>query len=206
MTLSEILVKIKRYYPKATTWTDAEIVNILNDEQREIFRQLQKTDMYEFETIANQWSYTLPTTCSIEFLEYVGLTEDVTITSDTEFQEYTYAELNDTMSGYKYFDALNGLIGLFPMPDTTGWNIRLIFGKRPALMSASVLTATPDLNEDWHRIFVYGAIAEIAGSGSNPDVTTSNNYTAKYNELMKDILLAKYNNKKHKRKIKDWTS
>jgi hypothetical protein len=206
MTLAEILAEIKRYYPRATTWTDAEIVNILNDEQREIFRQLQLKDIYEFETVADQWAYTLPSNCEIEFLEYVGLTKDATITSDSSFQEYIYASLNENMSGYKYFDAFNGLIGLYPMPDTTGWNIRLIFRKRPALMDSTDTSETPELKEDYHRIFVYGAIAEIAGSGSNPDTTTANNYINKYNSLMKDILLAKYNNKKHPKKIKDWSS
>jgi len=206
MTLTEILAKIKRYYPKAATWTDAEIVSILNDEQREIFRELQLKDIYEFETVANQWSYTLPTNCEIEFLEYVGLTEDATITSDSVFQEYTYAELNESMSGYKYFDAFNGLIGLYPMPDTTGWNIRLIYRKRPVLMIVTSLSTVPELKEDWHRILVYAAITEIAGSGSNPDVATVNNYTLKYNELMGQILLAKYNNKKHPKKVKDWSS
>ena len=205
MTLGEILTKIKRYYPKAATWTDAEIVSILNDEQREIFREMQLQDIYEFETIADQWSYTLPSDCEIEFLKYVGLTKDAVITSDSDFQEYTYAELTEEMSGYKYFDALNGLIGLYPMPDTTGWNIRLIYEKRPDLMVSTVLTASPELKTDWHRILVYGAIVEIAGSGSNPDVTIVNNFTAKYNELMGQILLAKYNNKKHAKKVKDWS-
>lgn len=205
MTLAEILAKIKRYYPRATTWSDAEIVSILNDEQREIFRELSLKDIYEFNTVADQWSYALPTNCSIEFLEYVGLTEDAVITSDTNFREYTFADINETMYGYKYFDAFNGLIGLYPMPDTTGWNIRLIFRKRPALMDSTDTGETPELKEDWHRIFVYGAIAEIAGSGSNPDTTTANNYTAKYNELMGQILLAKYNNKAHSKNIKDWS-
>jgi hypothetical protein len=206
MTLAQILAEIKRYYPKAATWTDAEIVNIINDEMREIFREMQKTDMYEFETVENQWSYLLPTNCSIEFLEFVGLTKDATITSNTVFQEYSLASLNETLTGYKYFDAYNGLIGLYPAPDTTGWNIRLIYKKRPALMSTDNTGATPDLEEDWHRIFVYGPIAEIAGAGSNPDVTTSNNYTMKYNALMQKILLAKYNNKPYPRtRIKDWS-
>ena len=205
MTLAEILAKVKRYYPKAATWTDAEIVNVMNDEQREIFRQLQLKDIYEFETIADQWAYTLPSNCEIEFLEYVGVSKDATVTSNSEFTEYTFAELNEAMSGYKYFDAMNGLIGLYPAPDTTGWSVRLIFRKRPALMDSTDTSETPELKEDWHRIFVYGAIAEIAGSGSNPDITTANNYTQKYNKLMEDILLAKYNNKKHPKKIKDWS-
>jgi len=205
MTLAEILTKIKRYYPKAATWTDAEITSILNDEQREIFRELQIKDIYEFNTVADQWSYSLPTNCEVEFLEYVGLTKDAVITSNSEFQEYTLADLNENMSGYRYFDAFNGLIGLYPMPDTTGWNIRLIFKKRPALMNSSNTGETPELREDWHRILVYGAIAEIAGSGSNPDTTTANNYTQKYNELMGQILLAKYLNNPRSKKLKDWS-
>jgi hypothetical protein len=205
MTLAEILAEIKRYYPRAATWTDAEIVNIINDEQREIFRQLQLKDVYEFETVANQWSYSLPTNCEIEFLEYVGLTKDAVITSKSSFQEYTYADLNENMSGYKYFDALNKLIGIYPVPDATGYNARLIFKKRPALMVSTSTSVKPDLKEDYHRIFVYGPIAEIAGAGSNPDIVTANNYINKYNNLLKDILLAKYNNKKHPKKVKDWS-
>ena len=133
------------------------------------------------------------------------MSKDATVTSNSEFTEYTFAELNEAMSGYKYFDAMNGLIGLYPAPDTTGWSVRLIFRKRPALMDSTKTSVKPELKEDWHRIFVYGAIAEIAGSGSNPDITTANNYTQKYNKLMEDILLAKHNNKKHPKKIKDWS-
>lgn len=205
MTVSEILTKIKRYYPKAATWTNAEIISILNDEQREIFREIQETDIYEFETVENQLTYSLPSDCEIEFIKYVGLTKDVTITSISQFQEYTYAELDEEISGNRYFDAFNGLIGLYPVPDTTGQNVRLIYEKRPDLLNSNDLAASPELKIDWHRIFVYGAIAEIAGSGSNPDTTTANNYTLKYNKLMEDILLAKYNNKKHGKKVKDWS-
>ena len=91
------------------------------------------------------------------------------------------------------------------MPDTAGWKVRLIFRKRPALMVSTSTSAKPDLKEDWHRIFVFGAISELASMGSNPDVAISNNFTLKYNELMNDILLAKYNDKPYPRtKIKDW--
>lgn len=192
MTLAEILDKIKRYYPKAATWTDDEIVGVINDEQKEIFRELQLRDMYEFETVENQLTYSLPSNCEVEGIEYVGVTKDEIVTSDSSFQEYTYADLNEELSGCRYFDALNGLIGLYPAPEASGWNVRLIYRKRPALLSTSNPSASPDLKPDWHRILVYGAIVEIAGSGSNPDITTANNFAIKYNELMREIKQSRY--------------
>jgi hypothetical protein len=192
MTVQEIITMIQKLYPRATTWTDAEIVTILNSEQREIFRELDSEEIYEFTTVADQWSYSLPSDCAIEFLKYVGLTTDTTITSNSRFQEYSFAEINDELSGYEYFDAFNGLIGLYPMPDTTGWNVRLIYTERPTVLSASSLTASPSLNADWHRILVYATISEIAGAGSNPDIATVNNYTMKYNALMKNITQSRY--------------
>jgi hypothetical protein len=203
VTLNEIITKIKRYYPKAETWLDAEIVSILNDEQREIFRELQLTDIYEFETVQGQMTYSLPSNCEIEFISYVGLTKDNPITDKSRFQKYTPAETNEQLIGYRYFDAFNGLIGLYPVPDATGYNVRLIYEKRPALLDVNNLTAIPELREDWHRILVYAAIAEIAGAGSNPDITIVNNYTQKYNKLMEEIVLAKYRNRPFP-KTKDW--
>lgn len=206
MTTQEIITMIQKLYPRATTWSNAEIITVLNSEQREIFRELQLTDLYEFTTVADQWSYSLPSDCDIKCIKYVGITEEATVTSESIFQEYDFADIGDELTGYKYFDAFNDLIGLYPMPDTSGWNARLIYGRRPTALSASVLTATPVLDEDWHRILVYGGITEIAGSGSNPDITIVNNYTMKYNAIMNEILLAKYNNKKHRIKPKDWSA
>lgn len=192
MTLAEILDKIKRYYPKAATWADADIVSIINDEQREIFRELQLEEIYEFETVKNQAIYSLPTNCDIEGIEYVGVAKDATITDESKFTEYKFADRNEILCGYRYFDSTYGLIGLYPVPDEAGWNVRLIYRKRPTMLSVDNTLAKPDLKEDWHRILVYAVIAEIAGSGSNPDVTTANNYTLKYNTLMREIQQSRY--------------
>lgn len=205
MTLLEILDKIKLYYPKASTWTDAQIVSLLNDEQKEIFRELQKPGIHEFETVADQMTYSLPSDCALEFIDYLGLTTDNPVTASSEFVDYSFSEADEELQGYKYFDAFNGLIGLYPIPEASGYNVKIIYQKRPALLDVNNLAAIPQLNEDWHRIFVFGAIAEIASAGSNPDITTANNYTVKYNNLMEEILLAKYNNKPHKKYVKDWS-
>lgn len=206
MTLNELLIKIKRYYPKASVWSDSEIISIINDEQREIFRDMQKISTDTIDTIATHGTYTLPVGCEIEFIDYVGITTDNPVIDTSIFQEYTYANENEELTGFRYYDALEGLIGIYPTPIISGHKIVLKFKIRPALMDVNNLSAKPDLNEDWHRIFIYATIMEIAGSGSNPDISTANNYTLKYNELMSRIKLAKYNNKPYPRtKIKDWS-
>lgn len=207
MTIGEIIAKIKRYYPKASTWSDADIVSIINDEQKEIFRELQiMAAPFEFDTVINQQTYALPSDCDIEFIKFLGICSDSPITANSIYKEYTFCDLNSELIGYRYYDA-NGLIGIYPVPTQSGAKAQIIYKKRPALLSAENLTSTPELKEDWHRIFVYGAIIEIAGSGSNPDTTVANNYTLKYNSLMSEIKLAKYNNRPYPRtkNVKDWT-
>lgn len=200
-TVQQLIDKIDYLYPNS--FTDAQKVDVMNDVQREIFRELQKEDFYEFTTIADQCFYTMPSNMSIEHIIYVGISSDTTITDDSDFQEYTYAKQDETLTGYKYFDGLDGQIGIYPVPDTTGENARIRYYKRPGLMSTNSLTATPDLEEDWQKILVYGAISELASAGSSPDIDVANNFTIKYNSLMQLISQARYERAPHYPSTKD---
>ena len=202
-TTGQLLDKVKLYYPPASNFTDAQIVDVMNDVQREIFRELQEEAMYEFQTIAHQALYSMPSNMAIEFIKYVGVTSDTTITDSSCFQEYTYARPDEEMRYHKYFNGYNNLIGLYPVPSTTGYNVKIIYEERPTLLSENILAASPDLSEDWHRILVYGAIMELAGAGANPDIEIVNNYTIKYNQMMMDMSAPKYDGEPKYPKIKD---
>jgi hypothetical protein len=189
-TLGEILDDIYTLYPHAMT--DAQVTRFLNYEQREIFKEMQIKDSETFTTTEDIETYPLPSNCKIEDIISLKITTDTTVTKNSHFRDYEFAEINDKLSGYKYYDAFDGTFGIYPVPSGTGWNGTIIFNKRPTALDSTNQSATPDLNEDWHRIFVYAGIIEIAGAGPNQDIETVNNYTAKYNALMKDIKQSRY--------------
>lgn len=193
MTVQQILDMIEMYFP-SHGFTNTQVLNVINEIQRQIFRELQIEVRYEFKTIADQERYALPSNTSIEFITYLGITSATSITSTTYFQEYTYCSPNDELSGYKYYDAFDGLIGIYPTPSETSAidNVRLYYYKRPTLLSSSDLTATPDLNADWHLILVYDALIELFGAGHVPDIAQVNNYTIKSNSLKKEIEQSRY--------------
>ena len=194
-TVQQLIDKVDKRYSIPPDWDNDDIIDVFNDEMRHIFRELQiKASPYEFTTIAGQPFYSMASDMEIEFIEYVGVTTDTTVTVNSYFREYEYeSDMNKILSGYKYGVTPGGenLI-LYPIPDTTGYNVRVIYYKRPALLSGDDLTATPGIEEDWQIILVYAAIIEIAGSGDNPDIAIVNNYTRKYNDIMEQILQSRY--------------
>lgn len=202
--VGQLLDKIKMFYPPASNFTDAQIVDIINDVQWEVFRDIQQEGIYEFLTVANQAKYVLASDMSLEFIKFVGICPDTTVTANSVFQEYTYARPDEELLGYKYWDG-QSMIGIYPIPETSGYNIKIIYDKRPSLLSELVLTGVPDLNSDWHKILVYGAIIELAGAGTNPDIDVVNNYTIKYNQLYSQMTISKYDNEPKYPKIKDVT-
>jgi hypothetical protein len=202
-TVQEILNKVKLFCPKASTWTDQSIIDLFNDEMNEIFRELQSEGIYEFETVQDLPFYTMANDMQIEFIRFVGITTDSTVTADSKYNEYDFADTNELMIGNRYYDALNGLIGIYPVPTESGWNCKIIYGRRPNVLSASNLNDRPNIKEDWHRLLVYSAIIDIAGAGHNPDITMVNNYSAKYNELWKEVLQSRYERKPEYPKTRD---
>lgn len=192
MTLSEILDMMDMLCPSLTTFSDAQKVTVLNEELKSIFRELQENEIYEFDTVADQAIYTKPSSAKLEDFLYVSITTDTTITENTKFSEYQFAELNDELTYKHYYDAFDAGFGVYPVPTTSGWKGRIIYKKRPTLLDSTNQTASPELEEDWHRILVYGAIAELAGAGNNPDIEIANNYSMKYNALLKEIKQSRY--------------
>jgi len=190
MTLSEILDMIDLLYNN--NFSDNEKTIILNQQLRMIFRDLQNEEFYEFTTIADQCFYAMASDMSIDFIEYVGLTTDTTVTSNSSFTEYSFAEMSDVLSGYKYFDGLSGNIGLYPVPSTTGYNVRIRYKERPVLLDSTNQSVTPNIKEDYHMALVYATISEIASAGSNPDIDIANNYTNKFNAILRELKQNRY--------------
>lgn len=158
-------------------------VNAMNEVMRKIFKYLNAKDIYQFATIKNQSTYSLASNIVFDEILTVEMADDLTVTSSTTFTSYGYKGLDEEMTDNSYYDALNGLIGLYPVPTTTGYTVNIIFEKRPTLLSASDLTATPEINEDYHDLLKFYTLSVIAKSGHNPDVQLANNYMTDYNNI-----------------------
>lgn len=106
------------------------------------------------------------------------------------FYEIPYKDYADVLTRttedcwFHYIDDDEEYIGFYPDPSTTGKTVRVIYRPTPTAMSESALSTSPDLHYRWHVLLVYGAINEIAASGSNPDTTIANNYARKFNEIL----------------------
>lgn len=194
MTLQQILTKISLYYPHS--YTNAEVVSILNDALLEIYKDCSIKGEHNFATVKDQKLYSIPSGMEMGNIIYFGITHDLTITDKSYFIPYFYEPdpYNNLNGGYKFYDGLNNKFGVYPIPTSNEWTGRVIYNKRPATLSESTLTAVPDIITDAHLLLVYKAIMELAGAGNNPDIEIVNIYTIKYNDLYKQIKALKYNN------------
>jgi len=107
---------------------------------------------------------------------------------DLPFVDYSVLLTKNADCGwYKFSDGTTDYIGFYPVPTSTGKTVRVVYRPKPTAMvnTPAGLLLQPDLFYRWHNLLVYAAISEIAGSGSNPDVTMANNYAMKYNATMK---------------------
>ncbi|MNV74543.1 hypothetical protein D3C71_1677690 [compost metagenome] len=74
-------------------------------------------------------------------------------------------------------------MGIYPTPDQDIVNGLLIsYYKSPAALTS--ISATPELDPDFHMLLVYGALVQICEAFQ--DATMVNNFTVKYNDLLDD--------------------
>lgn len=186
-TLQQLLTDIDLRMPNS--FTQANKIDWLNEVQREVFRELGIQDILEFDTVANMPFYDLTDLAqNIEFEMIKSLTVDNT--------NYDPADLNQEAKYnifYKVLDYNNSetpKIGIYPTPTKSDLKIRIFYERRPTLLTASALTAVPDLKEDYQSILKYGVWIIIAESMD--DITKANNYTLKYNAELKRIKQEKY--------------
>ena len=191
-------------------FTEAQKIGWINDEIRKIKRELMTEDTdSSLTTVADQVEYTLPTNIKIEnIIEPIYIAQDAVITSTTVFKPYYFAKSNKVLAygNYDlgddvYFDFLDGKIGFYPTPTTTGLQIFINFYKTPATYTAT--TDVIELEDDWLDILKFSLMRTIAMSGNNPDIELANMYGVEYNNLMSSILHDKHERKPYYPVTKD---
>ena len=192
-SVSQIISFVNRKYPNAET--DANKVSDLNDIHKRVYVKIAKLkneyEIYETTTIANQLTYSLPSDCSIDNIIALKVSQSTTITASTEWDEYEFAGLNDdTTTGYWYGDGGNNLIALLKddLPiSTAGLSIRLFYWKRPNALSSANMSATPELDEDYHDVLKFQLVSELASQGQSPDTEIADFWQRKADEFLAEV-------------------
>lgn len=197
-TVQQLLSDVRTRLPSSTeTFTDGIIIGWFNDCQNEIWRYLASTELYEFDTIAGQALYNLPSDCAVDMIKSVQVSNSTTIDGTETYTTYEYTGPDDDLSGNQWYDAL-GQMGIYPTPSTatgSGYNVKLTYEASPVQLSTNTLSTVPSINTEFQDILKFRALRDIARSGNAPDVELANNYQADYDEIMKRIWLNYYKRK-----------
>lgn len=196
-TVQDIIDYVDRKYPNQET--DANKIKDLQVIYKELFNRIQSlTDQYETYdayTIANQFTYILPTRCKIYTIRNIQVSQDTraNINLNTVWNDCKYAGLGTKVdNGYFYTrvsDAVFGLTALGRPVTTTDLVIKIFYYKVPETLTA--VTDVLELDERYTNLLRYALIQAIASQGSNPDTEIADYYQRKYDEelvvVLKDI-------------------
>jgi len=189
-TVQEIIDYADRKFPNTETTANKviDLNNLYIDDYIKIKRLSNEITIYEDITVAGQVFYTLPPNSKIS--DVVKVT--VANTSDAlEFDTYVYGGIKDEIDCGNYFGPIEGN-SFFLLKDgnpleTSGLELFIYYYKRPAALSASALSVSPELDEDYHSVLKYGLIAELASQGHNPDTEIADFWQRRHDEKLKDI-------------------
>ena len=190
-SVNQIIAYADRKFPNSES--DANKIIDLGDLHKEIYVKIARLkndyEIYETDTIADQLTYSLPSNCSIDNIIAIKVSQTATIDSDTGWDTFEYAALNDDVSSGNYYGrATNSTFALVkngaPI-NTAGLSIRIFYYKTPASLSA--VTDTPELDSYYHDLLKYGLIQSLAIQGHSPDTEIADYWQKKYDELLRDI-------------------
>lgn len=191
--IQDIIDYIDRKYPNNESTTNK--IKDLDIIYKEAFNQIKKfTDEYsifETYTIANRFTYSLPTRCKIYMIKSLLVSADTrtNITVNTKWQEYKYGSLNTIKDNdYYYTRVSDSVFGLsnYGLPiSTSDLIIKIFYYKIPN--DLTLVGDTIELDKIYTSILRYGLINSIASQGNNPDTKIADYYQRKYDEQI-DII------------------
>jgi len=192
-TVQQIINSVDRNYPNLESVAN-KIID-LNRLHKRIYEQVvrKKSTVVKFTdyTIADQYTYTLPSDCKPENIVRIQVSSDITgsITDSTTWQEYEYGDGGkDVDSGYywgKLTDTTYILVKDGVAINTANYEISITYYKSPTAIT--VVTQTPDLEEEYHDLLEFALTQDLASKGDNPSVGVANYYDDKYEERFREI-------------------
>ena len=203
-TLNNILDYVDMLYPN--TLSVANKIEIINRVQRYIFKYMATEGIYGFDSIINEPFYSLESSdCTIDLIKNVEVAATtLPVTTATVFIDYKFAGRSDNLeNGYYFYDAY-GTLGLYPIPDKSGYSVRIIYDKRPIILASSDGGTTLNLEADFISYIEKKTCAEVAKCGSYPDVEMANNFEADSQEFERRLKMDWYK-RRAKNPDKTWS-
>lgn len=189
-TVQQLLDDINLRYKNSLT--TAQKIYWMNRVQKEIFQEApHEAPPYYFTTVDRQSFYPLPSDCDPDDIIKVTIE---TKPGSNEYDPLTYKEFSSdeiVSAQDKFYTTYDRNIYINPQPttETAGRKVYIYYNKKPAELSETNLSASPDLQEAYQDLLVYGTIISIAEA--NEDVAMVNNYVGKYNALLRKLQLEK---------------
>jgi len=172
-TVQQILDDIDSRY--RNTFTDAQKVDWMNTVQKQIFQFVpHEATPYTFTTVADTSFYALPSDCEPQNINHITIERKA---GAEDFKELEYkdqsAVVNDTQ---EFYTILNNMIYINPKPTSTteGKDVYLYYDKKPTALSTTSLGATPDLEENFHELLVFGVLERVCAA--RKDSAMKSNY------------------------------
>lgn len=170
-TIAEIITKIRKKYPNAST--DADIVEMMDTLQNKIFRKLRIPDSVTYDIIADTYAFV------------VGIKPRMIFDVLVDGVSYAKKQLTGGSTGNsRYYSFIEEYMTIHPTPLQDG-TLTIYFYITPAILSASNMSATPDLDEDFHDLLMYGVCKELAENDQRYDVASG--FALQYNELESEL-------------------
>jgi hypothetical protein len=73
---------------------------------------------------------------------------------------------------------------IYPVPTTSGYNIRIRYRRNLTELSADSASASPDFDSNFHAMLAIYAAMEIANNSASPDTIKVNNLAMQYDQYM----------------------
>lgn len=205
LTMYQLLQRINTEYPnngftysqevKPDTEIDQAFIDFVNRALLRMDKAVLLDDIFEFPTIAGQCIYELPINCKIENI--TDITREIGAHTDVRLR---WGSESEELTGYRYWNAYGNMIGINPVPTRDDEKVTIFFKRTPR--AVATLDDPIEIDDRWVDLVTYSVVADIASSGSNPDIEIANNYTLKYNNLVEEATLLR-NQKPYYSKIKD---
>lgn len=198
-TVAQIITSCKRKYPRVNDYTDAQLIDELNEIQDDIRKKLLRIKWENLPVIsysvADQEQYTLPTGCKPYNMIKLLVSQEVSgsIDDDTVWDEFIYVGVNDDRditcgNFYSFLTEDTAIILKNGEPlDTSNFEIKWFFYKEPTAITTT--TQTPDVEEEYHNLFRYALIQSIASIGDNPEPLIADYWQKKYDEEMQSAMM-----------------
>lgn len=170
-SVAEIVTKIRKKYPNGST--DAEIIEIMDTCQNRIFRKYKIPTSTEYDIIADTFAY------------IVGIKPRLIFDVLVDGVRYPKKQLTGgSTEGSQYYTFIENYLRIYPTPTADG-TLTIYYYETPTPLTSSNTSASPDLDEDFHDLLMYGACKELAENDQRYDVASG--FAIQYNDLESEL-------------------